>query len=150
MPHSCRLTFLELTYPHGGVRPCQQKSTCITQLTFGPNVVQIWSHNIRKSERTKPSNFTEWLVCLRKSNCLAGGEGGGVGEGQGDRALRASPPQRFLNPKPKPQIPKPKTQNPKPETRNPKLEIEISTQVTQAITLVEAGVSDAFLRSDYS
>ena len=29
--------------PHGGLRPFHQKSTCITQSTFGPCVVQIWS-----------------------------------------------------------------------------------------------------------
>ena len=29
--------------PHGGVRPFHQKSTCLTRLTLGPNVVQIWS-----------------------------------------------------------------------------------------------------------
>ena len=31
-------------HPHGGVRPFHQKSTCLTQLTLGPCVVQIWSH----------------------------------------------------------------------------------------------------------
>ena len=38
----------------------RQKSTCITQLTLGPHVVQIWSRNVRKSERTKPANSTVW------------------------------------------------------------------------------------------
>ena len=46
--------------PSGGVRPFQQKSACITSLTLGPNVVQIWSRNVRISERTKPSKSTEW------------------------------------------------------------------------------------------
>ena len=31
--------------PHGGVRPFHQKSTCLTQSTSGPHVVQIWLHN---------------------------------------------------------------------------------------------------------
>jgi len=31
--------------PHGGVRPFHQKSTCLTQLTLVPKVVQIWSRN---------------------------------------------------------------------------------------------------------
>ena len=39
----------ELHLPHGGVRPFHQKSTCITQLTLGPCVVQNWSRNTPKS-----------------------------------------------------------------------------------------------------
>ena len=35
--------------PHGGVRPVHQKSTCLTQLTLGPRVVQIWSRNTPES-----------------------------------------------------------------------------------------------------
>jgi len=31
---------IEVVRPHGGVRPFHQKSTCITQLTSGPCVVQ--------------------------------------------------------------------------------------------------------------
>jgi len=30
-------------FPHDGVRPFHQKSTCITKLTLGPCVVRIWS-----------------------------------------------------------------------------------------------------------
>ena len=33
------------THPHGGVRPFHQMSTCLTQLTLGPYVVQTWSRN---------------------------------------------------------------------------------------------------------
>jgi len=40
--------------PHGGVRTFHQKSTCLTQLTFGPYVVQIWSGDPQKFEATKP------------------------------------------------------------------------------------------------
>jgi len=38
----------EIVKPLGGVRPFHQKSTCLTQSTLGPNVVQIWSHNTLK------------------------------------------------------------------------------------------------------
>ena len=31
-----------LRVPHDGLRPSHQKPTCITQLTVGPHVVQIW------------------------------------------------------------------------------------------------------------
>jgi len=48
-------------HPHGGARPFHQKSTCLTQLTSGPYVVQIWSRNVRKSERTKLAKSTVWL-----------------------------------------------------------------------------------------
>jgi len=41
--------------PHVGVRPFHQKSTCLTQLTLGPYVVQIWSRDVRNIEPTKPS-----------------------------------------------------------------------------------------------
>ena len=34
-------------YPHGGARPFHRKSTCLTQLTLGPNLVHIWSRNPR-------------------------------------------------------------------------------------------------------
>ena len=34
--------------PYGGVRPFHQKSTCLAQLTLGPNVVQIWLRNTLK------------------------------------------------------------------------------------------------------
>jgi len=30
-------------FPHGGLRPLHQKSTCLKQLTLGPYAVQIWS-----------------------------------------------------------------------------------------------------------
>ena len=34
-----------LAGPHGGEGPVHQQSTCITQFTLGPCVVQIWSRN---------------------------------------------------------------------------------------------------------
>ena len=43
---------------HGGVRPFHQKSTCLTQLTLGPYVVQNWSSYGRKFDPTKPSYST--------------------------------------------------------------------------------------------
>ena len=48
--------------PHGRGQPSHQKSTCLTQLTSGPNVVQIWSRNPQLSEAKQPSDFTEWNV----------------------------------------------------------------------------------------
>jgi len=36
-------------YPHGGVRPFHQKSTCHAQLTLEPYVVQTWSRNTPES-----------------------------------------------------------------------------------------------------
>jgi len=42
-PHSHSMLSAEDRPPHGGVRPSHQTSTCITQLTSGPHVVQIWS-----------------------------------------------------------------------------------------------------------
>ena len=55
---------LDGVLPHGGLRPFHQKSTCITQLTLGPNAVQIWPRNPRVSEATKPSNLTVWMGTL--------------------------------------------------------------------------------------
>ena len=48
--------------PHGGLRPSHPKSTCLTQFTSGPYVVQSWSRNPRKSEAAKPTNSIVWLV----------------------------------------------------------------------------------------
>jgi len=48
--------------PHGGVRPFHQKSTCVTQLTLGPYVVQIWSRHGRNFEPTKHAFSTERRV----------------------------------------------------------------------------------------
>ena len=39
--------------PHGGVRPFRPKLTCLTQLTSGPYVVQIWSRNPSNSVHVK-------------------------------------------------------------------------------------------------
>jgi len=38
----------EVSVPHGRVRPFHQKSNCLTQLTFGQNVVQVWSRDTLK------------------------------------------------------------------------------------------------------
>jgi len=35
------------SHKHGALRPFHQKSTCITQLTVGPYVVQSWSPNVQ-------------------------------------------------------------------------------------------------------
>ena len=53
-----------ISVPHGGLRPVHQKSTCITQLTLGPYVVQIRSRSVQISERTKPAESTVW-VCAQ-------------------------------------------------------------------------------------
>ena len=50
------------SHPHGGEQPFHRKSTCLTQLTLGPNVVLIWSRSPRISEATKPSNSNEWYT----------------------------------------------------------------------------------------
>jgi hypothetical protein len=46
----------ESPYRRSGARPFQQKSICLSQLTLGKNVVQIWSRYPRTSEATTPSN----------------------------------------------------------------------------------------------
>ena len=51
--------------PHGGVRPFHQKSTCLTNLTFEPCVVQIWSRTPRFSGGTKPLNSTVRMLASR-------------------------------------------------------------------------------------
>ena len=61
VPHSVGVRSLfSCAYPHGGVRPFHQKSTCLTQITLGPYVVQIWSRTPRISAGSKPSNSTVW------------------------------------------------------------------------------------------
>ena len=47
--------------PHGGVRPCNQKATCLKQLTLGPYVEQMWSRSVQKFEPTTPANPTVWF-----------------------------------------------------------------------------------------
>ena len=54
--------------PHGQVQPVHQKSTCFTQLTSGPSVVQVWSRNVRKSEGTKPASSTVWRTVHRQAH----------------------------------------------------------------------------------
>ena len=51
--------------PISGVRPFEQNSTCLTQLTSGPDVVQIWSHHGRKFDTTKPAYSTVWVPLLQ-------------------------------------------------------------------------------------
>ena len=45
-------------HPLGGLRPFHHKSTCLTQITVGPYVVQIWSRDARDLEPMKPSYST--------------------------------------------------------------------------------------------
>ena len=40
--------------PHGGLRPLHRKSTCLTRLTLGPCVVQIWLRNTRNLTQRNP------------------------------------------------------------------------------------------------
>ena len=56
--HEHAITPCRSPVPHCGVRSFRQKSTCVTQLTCGPNVVQFWSRNPRLSEATKLSSST--------------------------------------------------------------------------------------------
>jgi len=42
-----------LNAPHGGVRPCHRKSTCLTQSNSQPYVVQLWSRTARNPASTK-------------------------------------------------------------------------------------------------
>jgi len=53
----CMLRGVNNGPPHDEVRPVHQKSTCITQVTFGAYVVQIWSRNPQNVRQ--PSNFTK-------------------------------------------------------------------------------------------
>jgi len=41
----CSQAGFTMAAPHVGLRPFHQKSTCITQLTAGPYLVQIWSRS---------------------------------------------------------------------------------------------------------
>jgi len=50
-------------YPHGGVRPFYQKSTCLTQLTLGPYVVKLSSRN------TTNVGPNETFVAHRVNSC---------------------------------------------------------------------------------
>ena len=43
----------QLVHPHGGVRPFDQKSTCLTRLNLRPYVVQMWSRYIPESGRSE-------------------------------------------------------------------------------------------------
>ena len=66
--------------PHGGVRTIHQKSTCLTQSSLGPDVVQIWSryapcfghnetrvvHQVGNGENLSPRG-TERLTCHSES-----------------------------------------------------------------------------------
>ena len=46
--------------PHGRVRPVHHKSSCLTQFTLGPYVVQIWSRH--------PPNGEEQGYCAHKNH----------------------------------------------------------------------------------
>ena len=54
--------FIERTILSSRERPFHQTLTCLTQLSSGPYVVQIWSRYVLTFEPTKPSSFTEWTV----------------------------------------------------------------------------------------
>jgi len=60
-----------LACPHGGGRPFHQKSNCITQITLGPYVVQIWSRYGGNFDPTKPSYSSEWFCsfCEEQMSC---------------------------------------------------------------------------------
>ena len=59
--------------PHGGVPPFHQKPACLTQLTLGPYVVQIWS---RQTPEPGPSESlvlhrVEILDARRTMSCVS-------------------------------------------------------------------------------
>jgi hypothetical protein len=58
--------------PHGGVRHFHEKSTCLTQLTLGRCVVQIWSRNPPKwgNETWK---FTKWYHAAHSDRRILSG-----------------------------------------------------------------------------
>ena len=50
----------ECAWPHGGVRPFHQNSTCPMELTLGRYALTVWPRCFRTSERANHSNFTVW------------------------------------------------------------------------------------------
>ena len=90
--------------PHGGVRTFHQKSTCLTQLTFGPYVVQIWSRNPQSLRQRNPSsNSTVWkqeaadwysIQSLTAGQTLQGGAADGV-SGATQWSTRVSGPPKL-------------------------------------------------------
>ena len=59
-------TPLHFEPPYGGLRPFHQTSTCITQVTSGPYLVQIWSRT------TSEFGLNETLVVNRVVRCSIG------------------------------------------------------------------------------
>ena len=56
---------------HGGLRSVHQMSTCITLSTLGPDVIQIWSRNVRISDRTNLAKSTVWSeLCLNETGLV--------------------------------------------------------------------------------
>ena len=51
VPHGAALDKFDnpTLFPHGGVRPIHQKSTCLTQSILGPYLVHSWSRNTPES-----------------------------------------------------------------------------------------------------
>jgi len=94
--------------PHRGVRPFHQKSTCLTKLTLGPYVVQIWSRDARNFKPTNTANSTVWY------------SGFGTRRRVGMRRLKILNPKPCLNPlKPQTLHPIPYTLHPTPSTLHP-------------------------------
>ena len=59
--------------PHGGARPFHQKSTCLTQFTLGPYVLQIWSRDPcprQRNSRTPPCDRAQASGCLGIYICI--------------------------------------------------------------------------------
>ena len=68
MPEAHNLFYVDLScYTHGEIRPFHHKSTCLAQLTFGPNVVQIWSRSTLKCRENE-------TLTLHRVECHSGAE----------------------------------------------------------------------------
>ena len=63
--------FHEFDGPHGGLRPFHQKSTCLTQLTFGACVLQIWSRNTPESAVDETFVSHRGDSAEQESSCVA-------------------------------------------------------------------------------
>ena len=85
-----------------------QKSTCITQFTLGPRVMQIWSCYSRNFDPTKASSSTMWLpTCVTRP-------------GQTHNASIPSPTPYAISPKPSGLKAQPSARSHKPRALRPK------------------------------
>ena len=64
-------------------RPFHQKSSCLTQLTLGPYVVQIWSLNTPKTGPEQVVHEVEVVELTRKVDIRLSGKGNSNSHGAG-------------------------------------------------------------------